>query len=138
MAVMEVKGFKEYDTALQKLDYAADDTFKEMVSSGVKIVTANIRSALPKFRKHIRQRSAKKNEWGWFGQAQFRGKTRTGAPAALAAIAYNYGRRTRNGGKPVEGKQILQKAVAGSEAAVESTMSQIYNDKLRSLGFEEE
>lgn len=138
MAVMEVKGFKEYDAALQKLNYSADDTFKEMVSSGVKIVTANIKSALPNFRKHIRQRSAKKNEWGWFGQAQFRGKTRTGAPAALAAAAYNYGRRTRNGGKPVEGTQKLQNAVAASEPVVEQTMTQIYNDKLKSLGFDEE
>lgn len=138
MAVMNVKGFKEYDAALQKLNYSADDTFKEMVSSGIKIVTANIKSALPNFRKHIRQRSAKKNEWGWFGQAQFRGKTRTGAPAALAADAYNYGRRTRNGGKPVEGTQKLQNAVAASEPVVEQTMTQIYNDKLKSLGFDEE
>ncbi len=138
MAVMNVKGFDNYDEALKKLDYSADDTFKEMVTSGVKIVTGSIKSALPNFRKHIRRRAAKKNEWGWFGQTQFRGKTRTGAPAALAAAAYNYGRRTRNGGKPVPGTQALQKAVKGSEASVEQTMSQIYNDKLRSLGFEEE
>lgn len=138
MAVMNVKGFQDYDNALKKLDYQADDTFKEMVSSGVKVVTASIRSALPNFRKHIRQRSAKKNEWGWFGQTQFRGKTRTGAPAALAAAAYNYGRKTRNGGKPVPGTQKLQEAVEGSRANVEQTMSQIYNDKLKSLGFEEE
>lgn len=139
MAVMKVEaGFKDYDKALQKLEYEADDTFKEMIRAGLKTMASAVRGALPNFRKHIRRSTPKKNEWGWFGQVQFKGKTRTGFSAAQAAFYYNYGRKTRNGGQPVQGTQALDKAVESVQDVVEGQMRYIYFNKLKSLGFKED
>ena len=137
MAIVKLTHEQMYLAALNKLDYATDDTLKEMVNAGLKIIAAEIRAAFPKFRKHIRRRSAKKNEWGWFGQVQFKGKTRTGAPAALAAIAYNYGRYSRRH-KFIDGVHRLEAIQQDYSGAVDQAMTQIYNDKLKSLGFDEE
>ena len=140
MAIMRIdarSSFENYDKALQKLGYSADDTFKEMVRAGTKTMASYIRAALPNFRKHIRVSSPRKNQWGWFGQVKFKGRTRTGLSAAQAAYLYNYGHKTRGGGF-VKGTNALKNAVEDAQDVVDGQMRYIYFNQLKSLGFDEE
>lgn len=78
------------DKKLNKLETLYDDASEGMLNAGAEVVANRLRKT--KFGKYVRTKKPKKNKFGWFTQVIFKGKTESGASAALAASVYEFGR----------------------------------------------
>ena len=130
MATVKFEGFDAYEQMLAKLGDSTDSVLKEMVSAGLRILYAKIKSANAKFARYTKMKAARKNQYGWFAQVQFRGKTDSGAPAALAVNVYEHGR----GGKNAQpARPWVNAACASAESECVAEMQRIYDEEAEKL-----
>ena len=130
MATVKFEGFDAYEQMLAKLGNDTDRAQKEMVAAGLRILYEKIRGANATFARFVRMKTARKNQYGWFAQVQFRGKTDEGTPAALAVNVYEHGR----GGKNAQpARPWLNAACAGAEPECVAEMQRIYDEEAEKL-----
>ena len=130
MATVKFEGFDEYEKMLAKLGDSTDSVLKEMVSAGLRILYAKIKSANGTFTKYVKMKAARKNQWGWFAQVQFRGKTESGTPAALTVNVYEHG---RGGSNAQPARPWLNAACAVAEPECVAEMQRIYDEEAEKL-----
>ena len=130
MATVEFKGFDEYEQMLAKLGHDMDRVQKEMVNAGLRILYAKIKGANATFARYVKMKSARKNQYGWFAQVQFRGKTEEGTPAALAVNVYEHG---RSGKHSQPARPWLNAACAAAEPECVAEMQRIYDEEAGKL-----
>lgn len=126
MATVKFEGFDAYEQMLGKLGDSTDRVLKEMVSAGLRILYAKIKCANATFAKYVKMKAARKNQYGWFAQVQFRGKTESGTPAALAANVYEHG---RSGKHAQPARPWLNAACAAVEPECVAEMQRIYDEE---------
>ena len=126
MATLKFEGFDEYEQMLAKLGDSTDRVLKEMVSAGLRILYAKIKSASATFAKYVKMKAARKNQYGWFAQVQFRGKTESGTPAALAVNVYEHG---RSGKHAQPARPWLNAACAAVEPECVAEMQKVYDEE---------
>ncbi len=126
MATVKFEGFDEYEQMLAKLGDSTDNVLKEMVSAGLRILYAKIKSANATFAKYVKMKSARKNQYGWFAQVQFRGKTESGTPAALAVNVYEHG---RSGKHTQPARPWLNATCSAVEPECVEEMQRIYDEE---------
>jgi len=130
MATVEFKGMENYEQMLARLGDHADDVQKKMVDAGLRILYAKLRSANATFAKYMKMKAAHKNQYGWFAQVQFRGKTESGVPAALAANVYEHGR----GGKNAQpARPWISAACAAAEGEAVKEMGRVYDEEAEKI-----
>lgn len=130
MATVKFEGFDEYEQMLAKLGDGTDRVLKEMVSVGLRILYAKIKSANAMFAKYVKMKAARKNPYGWFAQVQFRGKTESGTPAALAVNVYEHGRSGKNA-QPA--RPWLNAACSAIEPECVAEMQKVYDEEAEQL-----
>ena len=130
MATVKFDGFDEYEQMLAKLGDSTDSVLKEMINVGLRILYAKIKSANAKFAKYVKMKAARKNQWGWFAQVQFRGKTEAGTPAALAVNVYEHG---RSGKSAQPARPWLNAACEQAEPECVAEMQRIYDEEAEKL-----
>lgn len=123
MATVEFEGMDDYLTMLQRLEYYWQPTLQKMLNEGAKVVKTKLSIAGPKFAKYLKVKRAKKNEYGWFAQVQFRGTTSSGMPASLAAMVYEHGRGGKN---PQHARPFIYKTCKAAEPEVFEKMQDVY------------
>ena len=130
MATVKFEGFDAYEQMLAKLGNDTDRVLKEMVSASLRILYAKIKGANATFARYAKMKAARKNQYGWFAQAQFRGKTEEGTPAALAVNVYEHGR----GGKNAQpARPWLDAACSAVESECVAEMQRIYDEEAGKL-----
>jgi len=130
MATVKFEGFGAYEKMLAKLGDSTDSVLKNMVSTGLRILYTKIKSANATFVRYVKMKAARKNAYGWFAQVQFRGKTDSGTPAALALNVYEHGRSGRNA-QPA--RPWLNAACAAAEPECVAEMQRIYDEEAGKL-----
>lgn len=130
MATVKWEGIDEYETMLVNLGNNMDGVCKKMVNAGLKILYAKIKGANATFSKHVKMKAARKNQYGWFAQVQFRGKTKSGTPAALALNVYEHGRSSEN---EQPARPWLNAVCAAAEAECISEMQKIYDEEVAKI-----
>ncbi|MEA4914568.1 MAG: hypothetical protein VB061_08355 [Christensenella sp.] len=130
MATVKFEGFDAYEKMLAKLGDSTDSVLKQMVSAGLRILYAKIKSANATFARYVKMKAARKNQYGWFAQVQFKGKTESGAPAALAVNVYEHG-RSGNNAQPA--RPWLDAACAAAEPECIAEMQRIYDEEAQKL-----
>ncbi|PWM62168.1 MAG: hypothetical protein DBX63_06590 [Clostridia bacterium] len=93
MATFEMQGIEPYIKMLERLGNASDPIIIRTIKAGTKAALSALKSANSTFAKYLKAKAPKKNEYGWFAQVQFKGKTSSGESAAKAASVYEYGRK---------------------------------------------
>ena len=130
MATVKFDGFDSYEQMLAKLGDSTDSVLKTMVNAGLRILYARIKSANAKFSKYVKMKAARKNQYGWFAQVQFRGKTESGTPAALSVNVYEHGRSGKNAQPACP---WLNAACAAAEPECVAEMQRIYDEEAEKL-----
>jgi hypothetical protein len=130
MATVKFEGFDSYEKMLARLGDSTDSVLKQMVSAGLRILYTKIRSANSTFARYVKMKAARKNVYGWFAQVQFRGKTESGAPAALALNVYEHG-RSGNNAQPA--RPWLNAVCAAAEPECVAEMQKIYDEEAEKL-----
>lgn len=128
MATVRFDGIDDYVNMLAKLGNSSDETFKKMVKAGLRVVYVKIKSANITFSRYAKMKAAKKNEYGWFAQVQFRGKTSSGVPAALALNVYEHGKQGQ------QARPWLDAACASAESEAVSAMQDVYDEEVAKIG----
>ena len=126
MATVKFEGFDAYEQMLAKLGDSTDSVLKQMVSAGLRILYAKIKSANATFARYTKMKAARKNQYGWFAQVQFRGKTESGTPAALALNVYEHG---RSGSNAQPARPWLNAACMAVEPECVAEMQRIYDEE---------
>ena len=126
MATVKFEGFDSYEKMLAKLGDSTDSVLKSMVSAGLRILYAKIKSANATFTKYVKMKAARKNPYGWFAQVQFKGKTESGTPAALAVNVYEHGRSGKHAQPP---RPWLNAACSAAEPECIAEMQRIYDEE---------
>ena len=126
MATVKFEGFDAYKQMLAKLGDSTDSVLKSMLSVGLRILCAKIKSANATFAKYVKMKAARKNPFGWFAQVQFKGKTESGTPAALAVNVYEHG---RSGNRAQPPRPWLNAACAAAEPECVAGMQRIYDEE---------
>ncbi len=138
MATVKFEGMDDYVQMLAKLGNESDRIFKEMVKAGLRVVYLKVRSASAKFAKYAKAKAPKKNQYGWFAQVQFRGRTGSGAPAGLVLSVYEHGRSAgeKNGHKyPAQpARPWLDAACASAEGEAVEAMQKVFDEEAAKLG----
>lgn len=88
-----MQGIEPYIKMLERLGNASDPIIIRTIKAGTKAALSALKSANSTFAKYLKAKAPKKNEYGWFAQVQFKGKTSSGESAAKAASVYEYGRK---------------------------------------------
>lgn len=130
MATVKFEGFDEYEKMLAKLGDSTDSVLKEMVTAGLRILFAKIKSANGTFAKYVKMKAARKNAYGWFAQVQFRGRTESGTPATLAVNVYEHG---RGGSNAQPARPWLNAVCAAAEPECIAEMQRIYDEEVQKL-----
>lgn len=86
-------GVDAYIEMVSKLGNMYDPIMMRVIKAGRKVILDAMRAANATFANFLKGTTPKKNEYGWFAQVQFKGKTSSGESAAKAASVYEYGRR---------------------------------------------
>ena len=137
MATVKFEGFDEYEQMLAKLGDRTDSVLKEMVNAGLRILYANIKGANATFTRYVRMKAARKNQYGWFAQVQFRGKTSESLSGSHAVYIYEHGRAAgeKNGRKyPAQpARPWLNAACASVESECVAEMQRIYDEEAAKL-----
>ena len=130
MATVKFEGFDAYEQMLSKLGDSTDSVLKEMVTAGLGVLYAKVKSASATFARYVKMKAARKNQYGWFAQVQFRGKTESGTPAALAVNVYEHGRSGKNA-QPA--RPWLNAACEQAEPECVAEMQRIYDEEAEEL-----
>ena len=130
MATVKFEGYDSYEKMLAKLGDSTDSVLKSMVSAGLRILYTKIKSANSTFTRYVKMKAARKNAYGWFAQVQFRGKTESGTPVALAVNVYEHGRSSSNA-QPA--RPWLNAACAAAEPECIAEMQKIYDEEAEKL-----
>ena len=93
MATIKMDGVDAYIEMVSKLGDMYDPIMMRVIKAGQMVVLGAMRAANAMFANFLKGTTPKKNEYGWFAQVQFKGKTSSGESAAKAASVYEYGRR---------------------------------------------
>ena len=129
MAKVEMRGVDGYIEMLNKLGNSYDSVMPRVINAGRNVVAAVLRRN-PKFGKYAKPTAPKKNEYGWFAQVQFKGKTSSGASAGLAVSVNEFGRR---GKRPQPARPWVRAAIAGAEGDAIRAMSDEYDKAVREI-----
>ena len=124
MATFEVEGIDDYLTMLKKLGGSSDEVFADMCNTGATIVAGKLKALNFPFGKYVRIKKAKHNNYGWFAQVQFNGKTSTGASAAMAANVYEHGSHYHNR----KAHPLITAAITSCEKEVADAMEKVYEE----------
>ena len=130
MAKFEFKMDAGWERSMQKLGTLYDDTAEDMLKAGAVVLAARLKSAGAEFAKYIKVKKPKKNKYGWFAQIHFSGNTSSGAPAALAANVYEFG---RGGDNPQPARPFVRTAIESSEKEVVGAMQTVLEEALKKL-----
>ena len=130
MAKLEFKMDAGWERAMQKLGTLYDDTAEDMLRAGTEVLASRLKAAGAEFAKYIKIKKPKKNKFGWFSQIHFSGTTSSGAPAALAANVYEYG---RGGEKPQPARPFVRPTIESSEKEVVDAMQSVLEEALKKL-----
>ena len=130
MATVKFEGFDAYEKMLAKLGDSTDSVLKTMVNAGLRILYTKIKSANATFARYVKMKAARKNQYGWFSQVQFRGKTESGTPAALAVNVYEHG---RDGNHAQPARPWLNAACSAAEPECVAEMQKIYDEEVERL-----
>lgn len=130
MATIEFKGVNSYEDMLARLGDHSDEIQEKMVNAGLRVLFSKLKAANAKFSRYLRVKKAKKNQYGWFAQVQFKGKTKAGVPAALAANVYEHGRGGRNS-QPARPWIGAASSAARDEAVYE--MNRVYDEEVEKI-----
>lgn len=133
MANIEFGGVDNYLQMLARLGDKHDEVMKKVVDSGARVLYQKIKGANAKFAKYVKFKGGKKNQYGWFAQVQFKGKTESGASAGLALGVYEYG---RGGYKPQPARPWLKATIAAAEQETLEAMSDTYDEEAAKIGTE--
>lgn len=93
MATIKMDGVDAYIEMVSRLGNMYDPIMMRVIKAGRKVILDAMRAANATFANFLKGTSPKKNEYGWFAQVQFKGKTSSGESAAKAASVYEYGRK---------------------------------------------
>jgi hypothetical protein len=118
-----------YEAMLSRLQGETDNIIKKMLSAGALVVFNALKRASSTFSKYWKIRAPKKNQYGWFAQVQLKGKTSSGAPAALAANVYEYGRKDES----QSARPFIRSTVKEIEQGVIDTMQAVYDEEAAKL-----
>lgn len=142
MATFEMDGVDAYIEMVNKLGSSYDTIVQRVVKKGCAVAAKLIAAANNKFAKYVKQTSPKKNEYGWYAQVKFDGKTSSGESAAKVASVYEYGRKA---GSYTDGKghrrpypaqaprPWIQAAIARATPEVVQTMQEEYDEAVSSI-----
>jgi len=130
MATVEFKGMENYEQMLARLGDQSDEIQKKMVTAGLRVLYAKLKAANTTFSKYLKKKSARKNQFGWFAQVQFKGKTESGVSAALAANVYEHGRGGKNR-QPA--RPWINAACAAAEGEAVQEMSRVYDEEAEKI-----
>ncbi|MEL7609495.1 MAG: hypothetical protein AAGU74_08300 [Bacillota bacterium] len=114
-----------WEKKLMQMETGYDNLCKKMLEAGTKVAAAALKST--KFGKYVRVKKPKRNQYGWFAQVQFNGKTSSGAPASLAATVYEYGRQGKN---PQPARPEIRAKIQAAESAVVEAMEAVLEEEL--------
>ena len=126
MATVKFEGFESYEQMLAKLGDSTDSVLKSMVSAGLRILYAKVKGANGTFARYVKMKAVRKNQYGWFAQVQFKGKTESGTPAALAVNVYEHG---RSGSNAQPARPWLNAACSAAEPECVAEMQRIYDEE---------
>ena len=118
----------EWERALLKLDKGYDDLCEKMLNAGNKVAAAALSGT--KFGKYLKAKKPKHNQYGWFSQVQFKGKTKSGTKAAIAATVYEFG---RGGHNPQPARPEIRAKIQAAESGVAKAMEQVAEEVYKSL-----
>ncbi len=130
MATVKFEGFESYEQMLAKLGDNTDSVLKQMVGAGLRILYRTIKGANSTFARYAKMKAARKNQYGWFAQVQFKGKTESGTPAALAVNVYEHG---RSGTNAQPARPWLNAACSAAEPECVAEMQRIYDEEAGKL-----
>lgn len=142
MATIKMDGVDAYIEMVSKLGDMYDPIMMRVIKAGQMVVLGAMRAANAMFANFLKGTTPKKNEYGWFAQVQFKGKTSSGESAAKAASVYEYGRGAgtytdKKGHKrPYHAQPArpwIRAAVKGSEAEVTAAMQSEYDKAVSEL-----
>ena len=142
MATFEMQGIEPYIKMLERLGNASDPIIIRTIKAGTTAALSALKSANSTFAKYLKAKAPKKNEYGWFGQVQFKGNTSSGESAAKAATVNEYGCAAgtytdKKGHKrPYHAQPArpwIRAAVKGSEAKVTAAMQEEYDKAVSEL-----
>ena len=142
MATIKMDGVDAYIEMVSKLGDMYDPIMMRVIKAGTKVALSALKSANSTFAKYLKAKAPKKNEYGWFGQVQFKGNTSSGESAAKAATVNEYGRAAgtytdKKGHKrPYHAQPArpwIRAAVKGSEAEVTAAMQEEYDKAVSEL-----
>ena len=128
MATFQFKMSPGFEQAMYRLGDLYDNVAPKMLKAGQAVLYEKLRPT--KFGKYYKLKSPKKNRMGWFAQIQINGKTETGAPAALAATVYEYGRQ---GYHPQPARPEIRQVVNAAEAETVRAMEEVLKEEIRKL-----
>ena len=130
MARMEWKGDVEMQAALHNAEMKLPSIIQEMLRSAAQFLLFELQSANNTFRKYWKANKAKKNQWGWFVKIGLKGKTESGAPAALAANVSEYGRQ---GYHPQPARPFIRRTLQNAEEDVENIMQTTFDQEMKEV-----
>jgi Cu/Zn superoxide dismutase len=137
MASVKFEGFDEYEKMLAKLGDSTDGVLKEVVAAGLRILRAKVKSANATFARYVKTKAARKNQYGWFAQVQFRGKTSEALSGSHAVFIYEHGRAAgeKNGHKyPAQpARPWLNAACAAVEPECIAEMQRVYDEEAEKI-----
>lgn len=118
----------QLEKKINRLGDRYDAVCEDMLSAGANVVAGRLQRT--KFGKYVKINKPKKNQYGWFAQVVFKGKTSSGAAAALAASVHEFGRGGKN---PQPARPEIRPASAAAEADAVKAMEEVLNKELKSL-----
>jgi hypothetical protein len=118
-----------YEAMLSRLQGETDNIIKKMLKEGAKITAAHLTIAAYEFAKYWKIKAPRKNQWGWYAKVLLKGTTSSGAPAALAANVYEYGRKDES--QPA--RPFIRSTIKEIEQGVYDTMQAVYDEEARKL-----
>lgn len=130
MATIKMEGVETYIEMLSKLGDATDEIIPRAIIKGRDVLASALKRANAVFSRYVRRTKPKKNNYGWFAQVQFKGKTKSGAPAALAANVYEYG---RGGKRPQKARPWIRATIRGAEAEAQQAMADEYDKAVKEI-----
>ena len=142
MATIKMDGVDAYIEMVSKLGDMYDPIMMRVIKAGTKVALSALKSANSTFAKYLKAKAPKKNEYGWFGQVQFKGNTSSGESAAKAATVNEYGRAAgtytdKKGHKrPYHAQPArpwIRAAVKRSESKVTAAMQEEYDKAVSEL-----
>lgn len=130
MARMEFKGGKEMEVAILNAESKMPMLIPKMLEEAGRLVLFELQMANDKFQKFWKAKKPKRNQWGWFVSITLKGKTTSGAPAALAANVNEFG---RHGYHPQPARPFVRRTLEEIEPAVKNVMQTAFDKGMKEI-----